>query len=130
MSAPEREVRDLWQRAGDSLTAAEKLLADRFPDFAASRAYYAAFYAASAALAADGKTFASHRGVLSHIHKDFVNEGRLAKEAGRILSALFDVRNLGDYGGSAHVSQPQAERAVADARRFLHAVRPLLPDDL
>ena len=42
--------------------ARETLLAAGFPDFAAARAYYTAFYAASALLVAEGKTFRSHRG--------------------------------------------------------------------
>src|SRR5262245_29258613 len=37
-------------------------LVEGFPDFAAARAYYAAFYAASALLLAEVKTFRSHRG--------------------------------------------------------------------
>jgi len=40
------EVGELWQRALSSVSAAEKLLAEGFADYAASRAYCAAFYAA------------------------------------------------------------------------------------
>ena len=52
MNAPENEVTDLWERASSSLAAADTLLSERFFDYAASRAYYAAFYAASATTAA------------------------------------------------------------------------------
>ncbi len=62
MTASRREIVELWQRAQEALRATGTLLAAGFPDFAAARAYYAAFYAASALLLAEGKTFRSHRG--------------------------------------------------------------------
>ena len=52
------------------------------PDFATARAYYAAFYAASALLLAEGKTFRSHRGVVALIHRDYVKPGRLPVDIG------------------------------------------------
>jgi len=48
-----QQIRDLWQRATRALGVAERDLASGDPDFAAARAYYAAFYAASALLLAD-----------------------------------------------------------------------------
>lgn len=54
MSTSRREVVELWQRAQEALRATRLLLAAGFSDFAASRAYYAAFYAASALLLAEG----------------------------------------------------------------------------
>lgn len=127
MTAPRQEITEMWQRALDALRAADTLLAAEFPDFAASRAYYAAFYAASALLLASGQTFTKHRGILTAIHRDYVRTGRLPVEAGRIISSLFDLRALGDYGGAAHVSDEEARLALAEAKQFLQAVRPLLP---
>jgi uncharacterized protein (UPF0332 family) len=127
MTAPRQEVAELWQRAQDALRAANTLLTAGFPDFAASRAYYAAFYAASALLLAAGRTFTKHRGVLTAIHRDYVRTGHLPVEAGRIISSLFDLRALGDYGGASHVSDAEARIAIAEAQQFLMAVQPLLP---
>ncbi len=45
------------QRAEQSLSAARQLAADGFFDFAASRAYYAVFYAATALLLQEGLDF-------------------------------------------------------------------------
>ena len=53
---------DLWDRAQKALAAARRELAVD-PDLAASRAYYAAFYAVSALLAAEGSTFTRHSAV-------------------------------------------------------------------
>jgi uncharacterized protein (UPF0332 family) len=88
MKASRREVVELWQRTQEALRATQTLLAAGFPDFAAARAYYAAFYAASALLLAEGKTFRSHRGVVALIHRDYVRSGRLPVDMGRILSTI------------------------------------------
>jgi uncharacterized protein (UPF0332 family) len=112
-------------RAHASLRAAERLLAEDFPDFAASRAYYAIFYAASALLLADGAKFAKHSGVIAHIHKDYVKTGRLPAEVGKIINALSDLRGVGDYGGPAHVDAIEAARAVADAKQAVAAIEDL-----
>src|SRR5436309_3446952 len=47
-STSRREIVELWQRAQEALRATSTLLVAGFSDFAAARAYYAAFYAASA----------------------------------------------------------------------------------
>ena len=57
MKASRRETVELWLRAQEALRATQTLLEAGFPDFAAARGYYAAFYAASALLLAEGKTF-------------------------------------------------------------------------
>jgi uncharacterized protein (UPF0332 family) len=127
VKAGRREIVELWQRAQEALRAAQTLLAAGFPDFAAARAYYATFYAASALLLADGKTIRSHRGVVALIHRDYVRPGRLSVEMGRILSTLSDLRSVGDYGGGAHISHAEAKVALIEAQQFLEAVRSLLP---
>jgi len=130
MTESRREIVELWQRAQAALRAADTLLAAGFSDFAAARAYYAAFYAASALLLAEGKTFRSHRGVVALMHRDYVRSGRLPMDMGRILSTLADLRSVGDYGGATHVPQAEARVALSEARQFLEAVRSLLPADI
>jgi uncharacterized protein (UPF0332 family) len=124
-----RQIRDLWLRATGALRVAERDLASGDPDFAAARAYYAAFYAASALLLSDEREFRKHSGVIACFHQYYVKEGRLPGEAGKILKSLSGLRDIADYGGSEHVPTADAEQAVADARRFLDLVRPLLPLD-
>jgi uncharacterized protein (UPF0332 family) len=130
MKASRREIVELWQRAQEALRATQSLLAAGFADFAAARAYYAAFYAASALLLAEGKTFRSHRGVVALIHRDYVRSGRLSVDMGRILSTLSDLRSVGDYGGAAHVGHAEANVALVEAQQFLEAVRSLLPAEI
>ena len=129
-STSQREIVELWQRAQEALCATNTLLAAGFSDFAAARAYYAAFYAASALLLTEGKEFRSHRGVVALIHRDYVRTGRLPVDMGRILSTLSDLRSVGDYGGAAHVSHTEASIALIESQQFLEAIRSLLPPDI
>jgi uncharacterized protein (UPF0332 family) len=61
----EQEIAANLERAEKSIQAAKELAASGFDDFAASRAYYAAFYAATAALLNEGMEFSRHSGVIA-----------------------------------------------------------------
>lgn len=64
-----QETIPLWlAKADDSLEAARDLLATGHASVAASRAYYAMFYAASAALCDQQKQFTKHAAVLSEFN--------------------------------------------------------------
>lgn len=98
----------------------------RVLDFAASRTYYGAFYAATAVLLSEGIELSKHSGVIASIHQRFVKTGKLSKEYGKDLNWLFEMRSVGDYGGIAHVSQQQAEHAIEAAASFVDAINALL----
>ena len=108
------------------MRAAKELAANSYYDFAASRAYYAAFYGATAVLLNEGLDFSKHSGVIASIHQRFVKTEKLSKEQGKDLNWLFEIRNVGDYGGTVHVSEPQAKQAIQAAESFLTAVNSLL----
>jgi uncharacterized protein len=79
------EIADLWRRARQALETAG-LLADRDPDAAASRAYYAAFYAVSALLAFDQRSFRKHSAVERAVHRDLVKNGIWSSEVAASLA--------------------------------------------
>jgi len=122
----EQEIAANLERAEKSIQAAKELAASGFYDFAASRAYYAAFYAATAVLLNEGLEFSRHSGVIASIHQRLVKTGKLDKEQGKELNWLFELRNVGDYGVTIHVSQQDAERAVQVAENFLRVIKSLL----
>ena len=122
----EQEIAANLERAEKSIQAAKELAASGFYDFAASRAYYAAFYAATAVLLDKGLEFSKHSGVIASIHQRLVKTGKLDKEQGKGLNWLFELRNVGDYGVTIHVSQQDAERAVQVAENFLRVIKSLL----
>jgi len=53
-----------------------------------------------------------HSAVIASIHQRFVKTGKLDKEQGKALNWLFELRSVGDYGGTAHVSRQEVEQAI------------------
>ena len=98
------EITANLERAEQSIRAARDLTSGGYYDFAASRAYYVAFYAATALLLCEELTFSKHSGVIVNIHQKFVKTGKLNKRYGQDLNWLFELRSVGDYGVTAHVS--------------------------
>ena len=115
------------ERAETNLQVAKELLDNGYYDVSASRAYYAAFYAASALLLNERIDTSKHSGVIALIHQHFVKSGKLGKEQGRNLNWLFELRSVGDYGVSLHVNLDDAWKAVNTAQYFFEAVKTLLP---
>lgn len=122
-----RYARDLWARAEDALRTAELDMTVSF-DAAASRCYYAAFYAVCALFATMGKEFSKHSAARAAVHRDLVNAGLWQAELGRDYDFLIELRESADYGGSKHVTREDATRAITAAGRILTAVREMRPD--
>ena len=108
-------------RSRQELEAARLLANGGFGAQAVSRAYYAAFYAAQAALEILGETRSKHSGVLSAFGSRVVREGGLSEDMGRILRSLFERRNAADYGDEVP-PRAEADAAIGDAARFVEAV--------
>jgi uncharacterized protein (UPF0332 family) len=120
------EIRENLKRAEISIKAAKDMVEKEYYDIAASRAYYAAFYGASALLLKENIDTSKHSGVIASIHRLFVKEGKLDKEQGRNLQWLFDLRGVGDYSVFEHVSSAEAHKAIKVAEAFLESVKALL----
>ena len=97
-----------------------------FFEFASSRAYYAAFYAATAAMLVKGLEASRHNGLIALVHRELVRPGELAQEHGRALNWLFELRAVADYGLLVRVSSSEAQRAIDAADRFVQAIESLL----
>jgi uncharacterized protein (UPF0332 family) len=127
--AYEAEIAANLERAEASIQAAKDLAEGGYYDFVASRAYYAAFYAATAVLLCEELEFSKHSGVIAFIHREFVKTGRLDKRHGKNLNWLFELRGVGDYGATIHVSRRDAERAIKVAAEFLDAIEALIDEE-
>jgi len=113
-------------RAGECLREAAALASAGLPYGATSRAYYAVFHAARALLFSVGLEARSHRAVASLVGEHFVKTGRLSSDLGRLVSRLQRDREDADYGVGSVFTADEADKAIADARRFADEVRRLL----
>lgn len=110
--------------AREALAAAERNLTARAYRSAVHEAYYAAFYAATAALATRGLHYKRHSAVVANFNRLFVYEDKLfeAEMAGR-LQRLLDVRLQFDYE-PIPAEESAAEAALSAASAFVAEVVP------
>lgn len=114
-------IEALFTKARESLTAAQILIKEGHYDFAASRAYYAMFYVASALLANLGQSYSSHSAVISAFGREFAKTGRLDSKFHRWLIDAQDLRNIGDYGVGSGIPKEYAETVCDWAVQFINA---------
>lgn len=119
-------VRLLVENSRDAMGTSERerLLS---PAASVSRAYYAAFYAASAVMEGEGRHFVKHSGLLAAVHKELVRTGRVEVEIGRLYGKLFEARNTADYAATVLKTTADADAAIAAAKRVIAAFVALLP---
>jgi len=82
----EEEIADILERAEASVQAVKDLAEGGYCDLVASRAYYAPFYAATAALLCEESEFRKNSGVIAFIHREFVKTRRLDRRHGKNLN--------------------------------------------
>jgi hypothetical protein len=124
--ARDRAVQHWLRKSADAAESAQsELRAGRY-DFAVNRAYYAAFYSASAVLLAHGRHFVKHTGVRAAIHQTLVKPGLPDARFGRIYDRLFDARQRADYLALTETQAPEAVSLAAEATQFVVAMRTLI----
>ena len=117
------EAGALLAKARASLGAGELLSREGYPDFAASRAYYAMLYAAQALLLERGLSFSKHTAVIGAFGREFAKTGPLDAKFHRYLIDAQDFRNLGDYGTGPELTADQAKKVLEWAAEFVAAAQ-------
>jgi len=114
------------RKAASSLRAARLLFDNGFMDDASSRAYYAMFDAARAALLAadapvESEIARTHKGLIASFGKHIVKPGMVAPEVGRSLGQAQHVRLIADYNGDP-IDARDAARMLLWATNFVGVV--------
>jgi len=116
-------LRSHLAKADEKARVARELYAKAYWDDAVSRAYYAAFHAAQAALLTEGQRADTHRGLVTLFGLLLVKTGKLDKQWGKFLANLKDDREAGDYEALSYLDQTTARRAIEEAEEFVATVR-------
>lgn len=117
------EIEDLCEKAARFLRTAEKALELGDYDSCASRAYYAMFFVAEAALLTKRITSSSHKGLISLFGQHFVKTGIFERQLGRMLTDAYDKRLMGDYGVGLTITAKEASTLLEAARSFTRKVQ-------
>ena len=114
----------------EELAAAGKLVESGFPRQAISRAYYAAFYAARAAIDAAGeRSPKTHSGMRSRFSDLARSTPALGSDVGRALSQLGTGRTEADYDEPTMTAE-DANEAIDKARHVVDAVERAIAEGL
>jgi uncharacterized protein (UPF0332 family) len=122
------EAEALVARAHKYLRSAELLLSANDYESVVSRAYYAMFYVAEAALLSRGISASSHKGVIAALGEHFIKTGVFPKELARQFAVAFQKRQLGDYEYTPVIAREEAVEILASARDFVRTIESWLAD--
>ncbi len=120
--AQQELIRGYLAKAREKVRVARDLSAKGEWDDAISRAYYAAYHAAQAALLTEGQRADTHKGVVTLFGLLLVKTGKLDKKWGKFLSNLKDDREAGDYDALSYLDEDTARRAVREADEFVSTI--------
>lgn len=115
----------LMKKSDDSLGAAGVLYQSAYYGFAASRAYYAMFYATQELLLEKGLSFSKHSAAISAFGREFANEDLVPKGLHRDLILVSQLRQGGDYGNT-DLTQEDAESSLKKPRHFIDHIKAYL----
>lgn len=115
-------------RAQECLRQAREAFTKGEHEHAVSRAYYAVFHMARAALFAIGHQSKSHRGLIFLFDHHLVVPGLVDPKYAAILGRLHAYRGYSDYGPYDVITPEVARRVVADAESFCHELAPWIED--
>lgn len=124
--AQQELIQGYLAKAREKVRVARDLYAKGEWDDAISRAYYAAYHAAQAALLTEGLRGDTHKGVVMLFGLLLVKTGKLDKKWGKFLSNLKDDREAGDYDALSYLDEDTARRAVEEAEAFVKAIEQYL----
>jgi uncharacterized protein (UPF0332 family) len=116
----------LMERARKSLLAAERLLADGDPEFAASRVYYSYFHTAQALLSSRGLDPSRHGQVIAQYGRYFAKTQALDPIFHNRLSTAFKLRQIADYQVEVAIEADAVSDLIAGCQQFIAAAEEYL----
>ena len=122
------EIKLLIEKSDHALLVAQTLLQSGYPSDAASKVYYAMFYAAQALLQSEDILMIKHSAVESALGYYFVKAGKLAQEFHKILISSRKIREIADYGIQEEIVEPVATLKVSEGMRFVDEIKRLLKE--
>ena len=123
-------VRYRLERAFETIEEARILLAGGHANTYVNRLYYACFYAVSALLLLQDKSFAKHSGIRSAFHREFVRSGMLSKELGHLYDRLFDNRQKADYADLVTFSPEEVSPWLDESVGFVRIIAELAENEM
>jgi len=95
----------------------------------ANRLYYAAFYAAVAALLTKQLDYSRHSAVIAFFDKEFIGTGVLPKEYSRTLHRAFNERQQDDYMPFVDMDPDELRQLLEDVRTMVLGISAFIKEN-
>lgn len=120
------EIARYLEKADHALEVAESLIENGFTSDAASKIYYAMFYAAQALLRSHGLDVIKHSAVESALGFHFAKTGKIDPRYHRMLINARKIREIADYEIIEEVIEPFANLTIEQGREFVAEAKRLI----
>lgn len=120
------EVMRYLNKADHALAVARDLLDRGHAPDAASKIYYAMFYATKALLAAEGIDVVKHSAVESAFGYHFAKPGRIDARYHKMLMNARKIREIADYDIDEEIVEPVASLKLDEGKEFIEAIKTFL----
>lgn len=107
------------EKAYASFEEAKKVAEISLWNLAANRLYYALYHAASALLLSDGYTSHTHKGLMSQISLNYVKDGKILPEEGKLIRQMFNKRREGDYEDFEETTEEEIQEAMPKVKELV-----------
>lgn len=121
-------IQQLMEKAHRALETAQWIIKAEDAEGAINRAYYAAFYAATAALLKIEERPRTHSGVHNRFWECYIQAGVLPSATGKILADAFRLRQRADYDAAAIFDLQSAQDLFNDVAKFVASIEQVLED--
>lgn len=122
MKPSPKEIKIALEIARERIESAEALVKIGNYRDAMSRAYYAFFDAASAALLTKGLVPKTHHGLTVLFDQHFIKKKKIPAEMGRWLIKTKQAREEADYERLKEISKETAEATIKAAKKFIKII--------
>ena len=123
------EVKKYIEKAEHALVVAEELMKGGFAPDAASKIYYAMFYATQALLKSEDIDVVKHSAVESAFGYYFAKPKRIAPKFHRMLIGARRLREIADYDIVEEIVEPVASVKIDEGNAFLNEIKRFLGID-
>ncbi|MEI6213275.1 MAG: HEPN domain-containing protein [Desulfuromonadales bacterium] len=120
------EVRRYLDKAEHALIVAGDLMEQGHVSDAASKIYYAMFYATKALLSAEGIDVSKHSAVESAFGYYFAKPGRIDATYHKMLMNARKIREIADYDIDEEIVEPVASLKIEEGRVFIAEIKQFL----
>ena len=113
------EMQKLLQKADHAIEVAEELYKKGYYSDAASKTYYAMFYATQALLKSEDIDVTKHSAVESALGYYFVKTNKIDSKYHKMFISARKIREIADYDIQEEIVEPQSGLKIEEGKEFL-----------